>query len=186
MIIDLLFSASFLDDQYYAEFRNDPEVPYLREIGLLTARETDLPRGLLPSKVLKQRLVAFLEVFSSISNPRQLFRYDILFHYFVELLSKSDLAVSKLAFECVARYKVPGVGSHRDSINRLLDEKTIREELVKMQAYINDGAEDEVEEKVRMDHRKELIPILLAIIFGRIASKSGGNRSAKEHFDARY
>ena len=135
-------------------------------------------------KALKQRLVAFLEAISTIGSPKQLHRGEVLFKFYLELLSKPDLVISKLAFECLTKYKIPALGPHRECIGRLLEERTMREELVKMQTFIVD-ANDSSEEKVRKEHRADLIPVLVAIIFGRIVSKSGCTKAGKDHFDAR-
>ena len=121
---------------------------------------------------------------SAVASPKQLHRSEVLFKLYLELLSKPDLAISKLAFDCVAKYKIPALGPHRECIGRLFEEKTMREELVKMQTFIV-ITQDNSEEKVRKEHRSDLIPVLIAIIFGRIVSKSGCTKAGKDHFDAR-
>jgi hypothetical protein len=138
-----------------------------------------------PPKVLKQRLLAFMQIFAAIPHPKQLHHHELLFQYFVELLSKPDLSVAKLAFTCLVKYKQPWIGTYRESVQRLFDDKLFRDELLKF--YVNptlNGTEKD-SEMLKKEHRDEFIPLLTGIVFGRIVSKSRGNKATRDQHEAR-
>lgn len=168
-------------------FCEDPEIPFLRRIGFFDKANTtttavdehsDVAFPVLPVRTLKRRLEMFLQVLAAVTSPKQLFRHQMLYTYYLEILSKPDAAVVKLALDCVLGYKAPALVPYKDNVRRLLEDKTLRDELVNLDLSLRGGA-------VKIEHREELIPLLVRVVFGRFVSKSRGSKAAREQGLAR-
>lgn len=178
------FFLTFLTKQYYSVFNEDPELPFLRRIGLFNSDETTSGEEvtqeypILPVKTLKKRLEMFLQVFAAVSGPKQLYKHQLLYQYFHEIVSKPDLAVVKLAFDCIVGFKNVAITVYKDSVKRILDDKTIRDELVNLDLSMESAM-------IKIEHREEVIPLLVRVVFGRFVSKSRGGKAAREQGLAR-
>jgi hypothetical protein len=203
----------FLTSQYYETFNDDAEVPFLRRLGLfsntvysnaennnievhkvsnkfeidnnnfndylITTIDNNKSTIKLPVKILKKRLELFLKIFSVITSPKQLYCHQLLYNFYHELLSKPDVNIAKIAYECILTYKPINVIPYKENIKRLLDDKTIRDELVNFDL----STEADV---VKVEHRNELIPIVIRIAYGRFVSKSRGSKAARDQSLSRF
>ena len=208
-LILLFFLFSFLSNQYYRGFSEDPEVPYLHQIGLFSIIDADnkdnttITTSIFPTKILKKRLELFLSIFSVVTSPKQLYCHNLLYTYYNEILSKSDINIVKLAFECILTYKPIAIVPYKENIKNLLDDKKIRDELVnfntsaannnttnKRKNSINitdittttsttteDNNNDSL---IKYEHRDIIIPVLIKIVYGRFISKSRNNKAARD------
>ncbi len=75
--------CSFLTQQYYAVFSEDPEVPFLHRIGFFAAEDSARAASaaqypVLPVRTLKRRLEMFLQVFAAVTSPKQLYKHQLL------------------------------------------------------------------------------------------------------------
>ena len=170
----------FLKEQYYAVISDDPEIPEIIRDGIFTIPELNEPNSSgrpacqLSRKILKGRIILFLEIFSLVSSPKQLYMHQLLYRFYCIILSKPDLAISKLALDCILTYKPPGISPYQDSLKRLLSDKSFREEMLVFDASTSGDTVDP-------SHRNELSPILTSIAYSRFASHySKGSRSARE------
>ncbi|KAJ1424145.1 hypothetical protein B484DRAFT_100216, partial [Ochromonadaceae sp. CCMP2298] len=188
---------NFLQQQYYQVFREDPEIPFLIRLGVIAAPEgsgyigSDGGSGLLPPRVLKRRLELFLQVFSAVTAPRQLFQHALLYAYYLEILAKADVSAVKLAFDCILTFKPVAIMPYKDSIRRLLDDKTLRDELVNLDpspmvdvGMAVTGSESSAM-TIKPEHRDELIPLLVRTVYGRFTSKARGSKAARDQNIAR-
>lgn len=148
-------------------FNDDPDIPFLHYIGVLTSSVEELP--VIPRPVVKRRLEMFLKVFGAVTSPKQLFEHQLLFSYYSLLLCKPDTTIAKLALECVFTYKPLFLMPYKVSINRLMDDKTIRDELVEFNPAENGEAVDKL-------HRVDFFPFLVRILFGKLLSKARNNK----------
>jgi len=181
-------------------------VSALRRIGLLSDSDIDRDsheldtidegRGcnsqlIFSARILRKRLEIFLQVFSAVTSPKQLYMHNLLYLFYQEIISKSDAMTVKLAVECILTYKSPSILPYRDSIKRLLDDKTIRNELLnfdptlssKLEDYnnsMNDSHHEGGHVVVRDEHRDELIPMIVRLVYGRFTSKARGNKAARD------
>lgn len=187
----------FLREQYYEIAEDDPDVPFLHRIGVLQLPSSiqslsplggdESTQGVGPESVddfaslshseplpplgrsvLKKRLEMFLQVFAAVISPRQLYRHQMLFQYYNVLLVKPDTVVAKLALECILTYKPPHVTPYKDAFKRLLDEKTIRDEMVVFD--LTPGT------SIDALHRPEVVPMIVRLAYGRFLSKARSNR----------
>lgn len=174
-----------------------------------TATRNDEKLVLLPARVLKKRLEMFLQIFAAVTSPKQLYCHQLLYNYYLEIMPKADITTVKLAFECILTYKPASVMPYKDNIKRLFDDKTIRDELLTFNAstvadeddqytldmteYNNNSGSNNNNSssgscmiKIKEEHRAELIPMLVRIVYGRFTSKARGNKAAREQNLARF
>ncbi|KAM8820065.1 small subunit processome component 20 homolog [Eudromia elegans] len=125
-----------------------------------------------------KQLIAHLQVFSKFSNPRALYLEQKLNALYTQLLSHQDQSVQRIALDCIMTYKHPHLLPYRENLQRLLDDKTFKEEIV----HFNISEENAV---VKMEHRPVLIPVLMRILYGRMRNKTGSKTQGKSSASVR-
>ncbi|KAM8884134.1 small subunit processome component 20 homolog [Synchiropus picturatus] len=139
-------------------------------------QETEEARG--PQKKTQGRggaakqLIAHLKVFAKFSNPRSVYLEAQLHHLYDQLLCHQDPQIQRAALECLLTYKDPNITPYKENLERLLDDKTIKEEIVHFNISEETGVVD-------ASHRASLIPLLMRILFGRLRSKGGSKFQGK-------
>ncbi|EHB06649.1 Small subunit processome component 20-like protein [Heterocephalus glaber] len=119
-----------------------------------------------------KQLIVHLQVFSKFSNPRALYLESKLYELYLQLLLHQDQAVQKVTLDCIMTYKHPHILPYRENLQRLLDDKTFKEEIV----HFSISEESAV---VGTAHRAELFPILMRILYGRMKNKTGSKTQGK-------
>uniref|UniRef100_A0A8B9S342 UTP20 small subunit processome component n=1 Tax=Apteryx owenii TaxID=8824 RepID=A0A8B9S342_APTOW len=119
-----------------------------------------------------KQLIAHLQVFSKFSNPRALYLEQKLNALYTQLLSHQDQNVQRNALDCIMTYKHPHLLPYRENLQRLLEDKTFKEEIV----HFSISEESTV---VKMEHRPALIPVLMRILYGRMRNKTGSKTQGK-------
>ena len=175
----------FLEVQFYACFQDSPEVPYLLYLGVLTNHKEiasgQSSRGEYMSStinaMIRRRLEMYLGVFAAVKGPRQLVSNELLFALYSVLLTRPEQSIAKLALDCVIAYKQPYVTPYEATFIKLMDEKSLREELIVFDAS-EGGA-------IEASHRAAAIPLMGNLLFGRLLSKVTGNKS-KDQKSSRF
>lgn len=138
--------------------------------------ETDTKCGGLQKKKNRRaagkQLIAHLKVFSRFSNPRSLFLEPKLYELYTQLLCHQDQNVQKIALDCIMSYRHQHLMPYRENLQRLLEDKSFKEEIV----HFSISEESTI---VKVDHRPELIPVLMRILYGRMRSKTGSKTQGK-------
>ncbi|KAM6895649.1 small subunit processome component 20 homolog [Xenentodon cancila] len=129
-------------------------------------------RKALPRRAAAKQLIAHLKVFAKFTNPRALYLEGSLTELYNELLCHQDQQIQRVALECVVTYKDPNVVPYRENLERLLDDKHFKEEIVLFNISEETGV-------VEGSHRGRLIPLLMRILFGRLRSKPGSKFQGK-------
>lgn len=107
---------------------------------------------------------ALIEVFAQFVNPKVLYRSHEVYDRLLSLLANRDIDIQKLALKAVLTWKQEGVRPYKENLENLLDEARLKNELtVLMQG----------ENAILPQHRAELMPVLLRVLFGRATSKKG-------------
>uniref|UniRef100_H0V054 UTP20 small subunit processome component n=1 Tax=Cavia porcellus TaxID=10141 RepID=H0V054_CAVPO len=119
-----------------------------------------------------KQLIAHLQVFSKFSNPRALYLESKLYELYLQLLLHQDQTVQKITLDCIMTYKHPHILPYRENLQRLLDDKTFKEEIVHF-SISEDSA------VVKTAHRAELFPILMRILYGRMKNKTGSKTQGR-------
>ncbi|ERE90078.1 putative small subunit processome component 20 like protein [Cricetulus griseus] len=139
--------------------------------------EEALPTDEAPQKKKTRRaaakqLIAHLQVFSKFSNPRALYLESKLYELYLQLLLHQDQAVQKITLDCIMTYKHPHILPYRENLQRLLDDRSFKEEIV----HFSISEDNTV---VKATHRADLFPILMRILYGRMKNKTGSKTQGK-------
>ncbi|XP_030621601.1 small subunit processome component 20 homolog [Chanos chanos] len=125
-----------------------------------------------PRRAAGKQLIAHLKVFSKFSNPKALYMEPKLLELYTQLLCHKDYQIQKVALDCLMTYKDPHILPYKENLERLLDDKHFKDEIVHFNIS-EDGA-------VVMDsHRPKLIPVLMRILYGRMRTKTGSKFQSK-------
>uniref|UniRef100_A0A672UNL4 UTP20 small subunit processome component n=1 Tax=Strigops habroptila TaxID=2489341 RepID=A0A672UNL4_STRHB len=119
-----------------------------------------------------KQLIAHLQVFSKFSNPRALYLEQKLNALYTQLLSHQDQNVQRIALDCIMTYKHPHLLPYRENLQRLLEDKSFKEEIVHFSI-------SEKTAVVQTEHRPDLIPVLMRILYGRMRNKTGSKTQGK-------
>lgn len=107
---------------------------------------------------------ALIGVFAQVGNPKVLYKSQEVYETLLSLLANRDLEVQKLALKAVFTWKQDGVKPYRENLEYLLDESRFKNELT---VFLQD------ENLIQPQHRPELMPVLLRVLYGRATSKKG-------------
>jgi len=110
-----------------------------------------------------------LDLFGCFTNPKVLYRSSDVFEALKGLLASGDVSVQTAAFKALLTWKVPGLEPYQENLSNLLDDARFREEI---SVFVNVDNEDS---KIRAEHRKDLMPILLRLLFGKTIARSGSS-----------
>ncbi|KAF4793836.1 Small subunit processome component 20 like protein [Turdus rufiventris] len=125
-----------------------------------------------------KQLIAHLQVFSKFSNPRALYLEQKLNALYTQLLTHQDQNVQRIALDCIMTYKHPHLLPYRENLQRLLEDKSFKEEIV----HFSISEETTV---VKTEHRPDLIPVLMRILYGRMRNKTGSKTQGKSSASTR-
>ncbi len=123
--------------------------------------------------MLHKKLLSFMKMFAKVNGMQQLYKHKLLLVIFTSFLSNPDLAIAHLSLDCVIRFKLPHVRPYLDQLRGLLTKGKLRETLTKINLSRNEGDVDG-------EHRDNLFPIIIRILFGRLAARGSGNKSSKD------
>ncbi|XP_060101236.1 small subunit processome component 20 homolog [Heteronotia binoei] len=119
-----------------------------------------------------KQLKAHLEVFAKFSNPRALHLEPKLNEIYTQLLSHQDQNIQKIALDCIMTYKHPHLLPYRENLQRLLEDKSFKEEIV----HFSISEENTI---IKTQHRPELVSVLMRILYGRMRNKTGNKTQGK-------
>ncbi|KAM9334967.1 small subunit processome component 20 homolog [Symphorus nematophorus] len=129
-------------------------------------------RKALPRRVAAKQLMAHLKVFAKFTNPCSLYLESSLSELYNQLLCHQDQQIQRVALECVLTYKDPNIVPYKENLEKLLEDKHFKEEIVHFNISEETGVVD-------ASHRARLIPLLMRILFGRLRSKAGSKFQGK-------
>jgi len=130
-----------------------------------TGDECTKKESALPIKVVKKRLEMFLKVLAAVNSPRQLYLHQLLYAVYVVLLSKPEVSIAKLCLTCLLEYKHESIVPYKAALVNLTVEKEFRNELVALDVSASS-------EMIQHSHRRDLIPALVRLVYGRFSAKS--------------
>lgn len=120
------------------------------------------------SKIPRQKLSAWLKLFSKFTNPNALRSTDVLRTLYTTLLAHPDRALQRLALSCVLTYKSPRLVSHEDTLRTLLDDTKWRDALTLLDFAALDAPSE----------RAEFVDAVIRLLFGMMLERRGRNRGA--------
>lgn len=107
---------------------------------------------------------AFTNVFSLFVNPRVIFQHQKVYESLLNLLANGDLDIQKASLKAILAWKQEGVKPYRENLEYLLDEARFKNELTVL--FQGDN-------QIQPEHRAEMMPVLLRLLYGRTISKKG-------------
>lgn len=120
-----------------------------------------------PSKYPRQKMTAWLTLFSKFSNPKALRSADAMHALYISFLSHPDRALQRIALACLLTFKSPHLAPHGDMLRGLLDDTRWRDELTQL-SMVDIEAQD----------RAELVDVIIRMLFGMMLEKRGRTRGA--------
>lgn len=120
--------------------------------------------------VAEQNMVArkdrkvMLDLFSLFSNPRVLYRSSDVFKALQNQLANGDVEMQRSALKALFIWKVQGIQPYQENLMNLLDDSRFREEI---SIFLHD------DDAIQANHRQDLVPILLRILYGKMIAGSG-------------
>ncbi|KAL8752134.1 MAG: hypothetical protein Q9184_005834, partial [Pyrenodesmia sp. 2 TL-2023] len=115
---------------------------------------------------------AMLRLFGLFNNPKVLYRSTDVFGALRSLLANGDVEIQKLALNAIFTWKIEALQPYQESLLNLLDEARFRDEITTFLEAEDQGS------RIQQEHRSQLIPILLRLLYGKLVSRTG-NQSAQ-------
>ncbi|KAL2016909.1 hypothetical protein VTK56DRAFT_2870 [Thermocarpiscus australiensis] len=107
---------------------------------------------------------ALVGVFAQFNNPRVLYQSQKVYLALLKLLANGDVELQKLALKAILAWKNDAVKPYQEHLEYLLDESRFKNELTVL--FQGDN-------KIQPEHRSEVMPVLLHLLYGRTISKKG-------------
>ena len=108
-----------------------------------------------------------LDLFGSFLNPKVLYRSSDVFGALQQLLTTGDVEIQTSALRALFNWKLPEIQPYHENLLNLLDEARFRDELI---VFLH---VDEQNSIIQREHRSELMPIVLRLLYGRVISGTG-------------
>lgn len=90
----------------------------------------------------------------------------------LQLLRSNDAKIQKVALKCIFGYKQKSLAPHRESFEKLVDDKSFRDELVRFSV-------DEVNSEINEENRADIMRVLMKLLDGKLHAKdTRSNRHA--------
>ncbi|OAX84695.1 hypothetical protein ACJ72_00937 [Emergomyces africanus] len=121
---------------------------------------------------------AMLDIFGKFINPKVLYKAPETYQALLGLLGNGDTEVQKSALKAIFTWKAPAIQPYETNLLNIVDDARFRDEL---SVFVNTGQETSV---IKEDHRPDLLPILLRLLYGKIVAR-GGSRGGQGTQEAR-
>ena len=118
---------------------------------------------LLSMKQQESILIDYLKVFLLFKNSKSNKYSRELKEIFEILLSVSTSDVQKHAMKCLFTWRFDYMNEYKENLERLIDEKTLREEITSFNLTIEASP-------IKPEHRKPLSNIIISVLFGKLIS----------------
>lgn len=107
---------------------------------------------------------AILGVFSQFINPRAVYQHESVYRALLKLMENGDAEIQKLALKAILAWRQEGVKAYRENLEYLLDDARFKNEIT---VFLQGDS------VIKPEHRPELMPVLLRLLYGRTISKKG-------------
>jgi len=116
-------------------------------------------------------LLAHLTVFGKFLDLKSLHRSSEMRELVYNLLCHKLAPVQKVALEILVAYKLKYLLPYKENLFKLLEEKDFKSELLAFPLAGDDTP-------IKAEHRDDIIPVILRILYGRLRSKKAGGKKA--------
>lgn len=117
------------------------------------------------SSIAFRSFLPMMTVFTKLVNPKQLYREKDMCQLYMNLLSHWNSNVQKIALDCLMTYKHSYLVPYKEHLYGIIDEKTFKKTMTSFKL-------NKEEAVVVADHRKDLMPILMRILYSKLTTKA--------------
>lgn len=129
-------------------------------------------------KAATSSLLAHLELFTKFTDPKSMYMEPRLRQLYFDLLIHKNVDVQKAAFQCILTYKYDYLTPYRENFLRLLEDKSFKNEIVLFSI-------DNESSAISSEHRPDVLPFLMRILYGKMHVKTGKGTSGKQYSHVR-
>ena len=136
-------------------------------------------------KLMNSALCDYLRLFATFKNAKGLRSAEQVRASYEGLLVKAEPEIQTLALECLLTFKDANLGPYKESLMGIIDEKTFRSTLAMFKLAEDESiqrraGENEVKVTVvHADHRPQLIPVLVRILYGKLLHRKGRRHASQ-------
>lgn len=124
-------------------------------------------------KGTQRTLSKMLEVFVNQNNPKQMHREPELWNLYMELLTHRNSDIQKLALDCINAYKLKYIQPYKDHLYNLINDSKFKEAI----STFNIDKESNI---LQPEHRPQLMPIVMRILFSKMLFRAGGQKTPNQ------
>ncbi|KAI9840724.1 MAG: U3 snoRNP protein [Sclerophora amabilis] len=117
------------------------------------------------SRWVRKDQKAMLGLFAKFGNPKALYKSAPVYAFLLSLLENGDLELQKSALEAILTWKSTHLSPYEERLRNLLDDARFSDEIP---GFVQLSKDEEM-----LEHRMDLMPILLRILYGRILAHKG-------------
>ncbi|KAL3419283.1 U3 small nucleolar RNA-associated protein 20 [Phlyctema vagabunda] len=118
---------------------------------------------------------AQLDLLALFTNPKVLYKSEEIYEALLKLISNGDIEIQRSALKAIFTWKNSNIRPYEENLLNLLDEARFKDEV----AIMLQG-----DTLVQFDHRPQLMPVLLRLLYGRTISRKGA-ASGRQGMEAR-
>ncbi|KAL8860417.1 MAG: hypothetical protein Q9178_003076 [Gyalolechia marmorata] len=115
---------------------------------------------------------SLLCLFALFNNPKVLYRSEDVFNTLRNLLANGDAEIQKPALNAIFAWKLNAVQPYQEHLLNILDDSRFRDEI---STFLHT---DEQKSIIQYEHRSQLMPILLRLLYGKLITRTG-NQTGK-------
>ncbi|XP_053694515.1 small subunit processome component 20 homolog [Sabethes cyaneus] len=122
-------------------------------------------------KATQKILIAYLNIFSNVRDPRTIFKARQLYEIFLELLCHRSSEVQRLALSCIFTYDNPAFMPYKENLYRLNCSKSFKQEII---TFFKRSMDEENEHRciIQDNHRSEVIPLVMKILHTKMIDRT--------------
>ncbi|XP_011858769.1 PREDICTED: small subunit processome component 20 homolog [Vollenhovia emeryi] len=117
-------------------------------------------------------LLAQLEILDKVQNPKMMHKEAELRQIYLDLISSRNADVQRAAMNCLFAYKYKYLLPYKESLYGLINEKNFKNELTRFKL-------DRESNMIEEEHREDLMPIIMRIIYAKMITKTGMRTGGK-------
>lgn len=112
---------------------------------------------------------ALIVVFSLFTNSQVLYQHEKAYDALLKLLGNGDIEIQRLALKALLAWRQDSVVKYKEQLDSLLDESKFKNELTLLMQSDDENSAN----GIQPEHRADLMPVLLRLLYGRTISKKG-------------
>ncbi|XP_069689745.1 small subunit processome component 20 homolog isoform X2 [Periplaneta americana] len=120
----------------------------------------------LSARTMIKTLLAHMNIFSKMKDPRSMYRESDLKRVYLDCLSHKNPEVQKMALDCLSAYKYKYLMPYREHLYGLIDDKTFKTELTVFRI-------DKESELIQKEDRHDLMPLIMRIVYSKMLIRTG-------------